>query len=519
MSAIAADTQERSKAIKARRAVLAVLLLTPLAAGTWMLFHGSGLSSILDWVPGINPRTLPGVGERRISAELFYVLALKQDQRLYGWGWGTTYHGRLGPDIGRDSVPAPTVLKSGVENWRYVAAGWNMSYAITADGILLRLPVGALLPQTGELPSHQPIFRHIAWMKVREALGMTMGLAADGRLYLWRENELAEGKVCLGNNVGCIPLTHGTLVHKTDAELDALEADYQRKLEGELGAQYEQVLNYFKQQPGGESSPRAQQALTELQASHAKQRESVAAALGKSRREHIAARQMPVPPLVSPRAGWMDFCIAGRLDSLERWGGDGHWAYALDQAGALWRINFDSEAWFFYKEPKLRLTQLPAGTPFQRVYCSSYSSSVMAMDADRRIWSFDPSNSLGLSPEQRGLKEDIPENPIQKISNRRWSMVAPGSGFAVGLAADGSLWAWGGGYDEAIHGESGAAEEPILVDDEQEWVEVDTAGGYMVARTAQGQLFTWGTNQRGVLGDGGVALYRDRPRPVVEPHN
>jgi len=491
-----------------KRALLIVLALAALGAGAWFMDLGSLLPpALLSWVPGVKAPVNPSIGERRVSAQRTYVLALKPDQRLYGWG-----SDRIGQlrDSKIDEFPAPVVVAESASTWRYIAAGDKASYAITADGMLLRRSPDGMRKAKGtdSASDFEALFPQVRWAKVKEMAGMTIGLGDDGRLFAWSEQELSEGKVCAADvNVDCMSLDEdGSLRYKTDAELDASDAEHLAWVEQGLKLRAAEVQQYWQTQPGGVGSPRALQAFAVLEGMNEKERQGNVAMLERRRASTLEARHMKVPLPVSARGDWVDFCMFARSDSP--W----MFAYAVDRAGALWRHEIDGGVRSFFAEAGIKSRQIPSPAKIQRISCTDVSA--LALDTDWHLWGFGNNDDYMLSPELGG--RPIPEDAMRKLPGRRWAMVAFGGGFTIGLRTDGTLWAWGRHYDSATGGTSLSAKEPTRIGNRNDWAEVDASGQFIVARTSMGELFTWGSNTTGLLGDGLVARQRNSPGPVLE---
>ena len=87
-----------------------------------------------------------------------------------------------------------------------------------------------------------------------------------------------------------------------------------------------------------------------------------------------------------------------------------------------------------------------------------------------------------------------------------WTYVSTHCCSAVGIRADGSLWAWG----QNMHGQLGdgtrTARPSAVRLGTATWAYVSTGGGpgsdHAVAIRTDGSLWAWGWNDRGQLGDG-----------------
>lgn len=417
-----------------------------------------------SWLPELRPRPLAGVGEQRLAAHMDYALALGPDYRLYAWGGD----GRQGFTPTGESLPVATAIDFGLADWRFVAAGYSASYAITRNGDLLRRSMWVDSSQAADPPAYMPFLPGVRWTKVDTHAGLTVGLADDGTLHFWSEGAFAEGAIYHRGQghaeIGADGLLTGAVANENAVDFSAF----------------------------GDSAE--------------------ADAWMQRRRELFAAERGRPFSMALTRKGWTDFCLGA--DAI-----DGKYdVHAIDAAGQLWRLDvYVKNAFRYHLMPSadehLQISPVRSPVPFQRVYCHGWLRSALALDHRRALWIAGRDDAQPLFP------------------GRRWLAVAVGP-FSAGIANDGSLWAWGERYQRAVLGVTGKADaQPILVDDEHEWVEVDNGGplsldaqsyGYFIARDARGAIYTWGwstprqgSRTHGLLADGGVAEHRDRPQPIL----
>lgn len=508
-------------AMSFRTIVAPSLILVAFGAGLWFLGdRTTWLTNARAWLPGFEPLVFPSVGERRVSAKS-YVLALGSDEKLYGWG--DNQLGQLS-DVPPEEHLAPVAVAKDTATWRYIAAGDEASYAISEAGVLLRRLhsrprnrsiVTAFHPLFARLSTQELVF----WTKVQELKGMAIGLAWNGRLFVWREKELTDGRFCIAPpdaGVECISLDpDGSPRYRTEVEIEADEADRLARLEQQLLQQTEELQSYWKSQPRGHNSPKAQDALRELANKQQTDRKELRDMLQRRREYASKARWIEVPMSISGRRNdWADFCLNGPET-----------AYAVDRTGALWRIDLEPRVRAFFADAKVEVQQIPAPVKIERLFCSVFrafgeeedksADRVFALDADQHLWGFGLNEYGSLWPEPGKATETIPENAMRKLSDDRWVMVVPTANFTVGLRTDGTLWVWGAVYDSVIKKTTRSGKEPIQVGEDEGWVEVDAGDLFIVARSARGEHFTWGTNDNGVLGDPEASYFRDNPGRVV----
>lgn len=470
--------------------VLALIVAT--AGGALALLHRSG--QLPDWLPGVPAQPLAPVGEQRLSAHWTYGLALRPDHRLLAWGGRSGTGFVLGPKRWGDFA-AP--IATGTEDWRYISAGIAASYAITRDGQLLRR---AMKHSETPLP-YQPFFPTLRWIKVENKAGTSMGLTSDGRLKVWSESYFEDPRgLRSGYRRDYQVNADGTLAGSSDAELEQDHAADKSGIADYRERTLTQLLDYWGAQPLGLSDPRAVAALAELEKLHQDALAKELPARDAERSRYAARRGQPAALPVPGSQRWTDFCLvaSGHGNDLQ--------AHALDDAGTVWRIVFDSRAILYSIDSKpgtFTPQPLAAPTPFQRVYCGNQAQdATWLLDRDQKLWR---ATQQGITP----------------FTDRRWRALASGSGFGIGIARNGDLMAWGEPYFRLILSQE-APKEPIVIDDDHDWQEVASDGGYLIARDEKGRIYTWGANGErkqgvsGLLADGGVSATRTEPRVIVE---
>jgi alpha-tubulin suppressor-like RCC1 family protein len=94
--------------------------------------------------------------------------------------------------------------------------------------------------------------------------------------------------------------------------------------------------------------------------------------------------------------------------------------------------------------------------------------------------------------------------------------------FTVGAAVDGTVWAWGAGWAEAVFPEpipDDAGDGPDRLNayqiDLSEIRQVSTEGSVILALDKQGTVWAWGVNAFGGVGTGTVGDHIKKPTPVI----
>ena len=135
---------------------------------------------------------------RYVDAGNYFVLALKSDNTL--WGWGANYNGELGD--GTYQI-RPTISQIGTEsNWLAIATGSEHTIAIKTDGTLWAWG----LNDSGQLGDGTFVNKNVPtqigtatdWDKFTTASSHSMAIKNDGTLYTWGRN--TNGQLGLGDN-------------------------------------------------------------------------------------------------------------------------------------------------------------------------------------------------------------------------------------------------------------------------------------------------------------------------------
>jgi alpha-tubulin suppressor-like RCC1 family protein len=123
-----------------------------------------------------------------------------------------------------------------------------------------------------------------------------------------------------------------------------------------------------------------------------------------------------------------------------------------------------------------------------------------------------------------GLGYNWPSDPIGDGTTNRhpylvrigadsdWLDVAAGTGFAVVLKRDGSLWTWGRNDTGQLgDGTTQMRNRPVRIGTDCDWVHIAVGGARAFALKSNGTLWAWGANGSGQLG---IGTTQDQRRPV-----
>lgn len=103
-----------------------------------------------------------------------------------------------------------------------------------------------------------------------------------------------------------------------------------------------------------------------------------------------------------------------------------------------------------------------------------------------------------------------------RFGNHKWISVSNGIGHVLAIREDKTLWGWGRNYSGQL-GDGTQTERfnPVQIGGvNSRWNDVSTNEHHTLAIKEDGTLWSWGENQYGVLGDGGIANYRNNPYKI-----
>ena len=149
---------------------------------------------------------------------------------------------------------------------------------------------------------------------------------------------------------------------------------------------------------------------------------------------------------------------------------------------------------------------VPAGTSSCSIPARSPATTfaagaehVLAIAADGTLWAWGGNNSGQLGV---GTTETHPK-PVRIGTDSDWKAVATGNFFSLGLKADGSLWGWGQNYYGQLGvGNTNDQHLPVQVGSGTDWAVISAGSNHVLAIKTNGTLWAWGLNNGGQLGDG-----------------
>ncbi|MBI5231668.1 MAG: hypothetical protein HY876_05840 [Coriobacteriales bacterium] len=146
-----------------------------------------------------------------------------------------------------------------------------------------------------------------------------------------------------------------------------------------------------------------------------------------------------------------------------------------------------------------------------RSVSAGYAFSVaVADDGTAWAWGDNSYGQLGIG-KLAGL-EPTP-TPVE-ADGKTWRSLDAGQNHTLGIAEDGSLWAWGGDGEGQL-GDAGASQAmgaPVRIGGDTDWKSVSANESYSLGLKNDGSLLSWGHNGAGQLGDG---TQQNRSAPVA----
>jgi alpha-tubulin suppressor-like RCC1 family protein len=119
------------------------------------------------------------------------------------------------------------------------------------------------------------------------------------------------------------------------------------------------------------------------------------------------------------------------------------------------------------------------------------------------------------------------EGRLKLPAGARVPMVSLGDSHGVVLAANGTMWSWGGqdrGWPALGLGKTSVTANLIRIGSETNWAFISAGDDHNLALKSDGTVWAWGANYRGQLGDGnkgmttavGTPNLQERPIQTVE---
>jgi alpha-tubulin suppressor-like RCC1 family protein len=126
----------------------------------------------------------------------------------------------------------------------------------------------------------------------------------------------------------------------------------------------------------------------------------------------------------------------------------------------------------------------------------------MLLAPDGSLWAWGGSEQSPLPPSL-SPRDTMLQIPRRIGSDANWTQVACCQDYQVALKNDGSLWTWGFNQSGPI---------PTRIGTENDWSQICAGGGHNLTLKKDGSLWTWDENERIKLGDGTIT---NRPVPIM----
>ena len=197
----------------------------------------------------------------------------------------------------------------------------------------------------------------------------------------------------------------------------------------------------------------------------------------------------------------------------------GHHNVALGAGGSLygWGVNTYGQAGVDADEQQISAPRLISSGPsvmavakpartFVAVAAGEFHSMALAADGTVYTWGGNASGQLGdgSTADRHALAK------VDGLSNIR--AIAAGSTFSLALDTAGRVWAWGNNaFGQLGTGDRRGAFKPVQVSRLDAVTGIVAGGAHAMAVRSDGSLWTWGTNEFGQLGEGPVVNLTPAP--------
>jgi alpha-tubulin suppressor-like RCC1 family protein len=391
---------------------------TDVAAGNEFTVGIKADGSLWTWGLGGSGQLGNGIGDAHspqhigtstwthIAAGDAHVLAIRADGTL--WGWGSNSHCQVGNNS-NNNVTAPVQITTGAGPWIAVAAGYQHSLAIRADGTLwawgdngdgqLGLNSGTI---TQEKVPTQVTFVSAPWQYISAGDYFSFGITASGSTFGWGLG--TSGQLGNGGSTQNHPVqptwTNTNISSGLNPNTNLTDAKPSLAIAGGWGGfLIRQNGSLFSWGYGG------------------------ADALGIS----SPPSQQLEPVQVGSATTWVQIA-----------GGDSQ-TLALQGNGTLWGWgeNIYGEVGNNSTSPRVTPTQIGSSSEWTKVFARQQASFGIRADGTLWAWGYNDSGQLGLNSTSN---VSVPTQ-VTSPSNEFWTEIAPGYDHALGITSDGKLWA------------------------------------------------------------------------------
>ena len=134
------------------------------------------------------------------------------------------------------------------------------------------------------------------------------------------------------------------------------------------------------------------------------------------------------------------------------------------------------------------------------------SGYAIAIKSDGTLWAWG-ANSSGQLGDGTTINKTT---PVQVGTASDWKTLSAGAGTNLALKSDGTIWVWGDNFYGQIAGGNDPQTTPLQVGTATDWKSISTGGYHMLTLKNNGTLWVWGNNDFGSLGLGNT-------QDVLEP--
>lgn len=124
------------------------------------------------------------------------------------------------------------------------------------------------------------------------------------------------------------------------------------------------------------------------------------------------------------------------------------------------------------------------------------SGYAIAVKSDGTLWAWGTNTSGQLGDGTTIAKT----TPIQVGTDTDWKTIATGQATTLALKNNGTIWEWGNNFYGQITGGSNPQTTPLQIGTDTDWNSISTGGDHMLALKNNGTLWVWGANSFGSLG-------------------